>query len=192
MGTKAIFKIWLDNKFVLGSWVKYDGGINDTCIFPHFLTSLNKFDLSKKHLYDIINKFVLDSKFNNLSYGGNAKRPFKAQMNDSFMGEVNVLFWEKNIGDKKLMEEYVWGEYIYEVRITDTQVKIKVIYGINEKEYVLKNAWEYNSQKHTNFLGKKEITKLLTDANKWVYDLDYGLNDCNCGEDNKEITEENI
>ena len=46
MGTRAIFKIWLNGKFVLGSWNKWDGGVNDTGIFPHFLTSLNKLSLS--------------------------------------------------------------------------------------------------------------------------------------------------
>jgi hypothetical protein len=188
MGTRAIFKIWLNGKFVLGSWNKWDGGVNDTGVFPHFLTSLNKLTLSKKQLYDIINKFVLDSKFNNLT-SGNKKNPFSAQMNDNFTSGVDVLFWETNLNDNRLMEQYVWGQYVYEVRITDTQVKIKVIYVIDEKEYVLKNAWEYTHHNHNYKLGNKEITKLLTDVNKWVYDLDYGLNDCNCGEDNNEITE---
>ena len=176
MGTKAIFKIYNEGKFVIGSWVKYDGGVSDTSIFPYFIKNLN-YDANKKSIYDTINQFVSDGKFNNLS-SWNKNKPFYSQMEENGMTPVKVLFWEKSLSEKKLLENDVYGEYTYEIRFTKDKLKIKVIYGITEKTYVF-----------NGFPNMDNIRIMIKELNDWVYDLDYGLNDCNCGEDNNEITE---
>lgn len=169
MGTKAIFKIYNEGKFVIGSWVKWNGGVDTTSIFPFFLKNL-KYDFDKKSFYDLINKFVNDNKFNNLT-GLIKNKPFSRQMDDNGMTDVDVLFWETSLSDKKLMENDLYGEYTYEVRFTKNKIKIKVIYNGHEKTYELKGIW-----------GTTTIIRTIDDMNKWVDDIEYGLNDCNCGE----------
>jgi hypothetical protein len=170
MATKAIFKIYENGKFLLGSWVKFDGGINQHSIFPYFIKNI-KYDMDKKSIYDIINKFVNDNKFRTMF--GDKKKPFINQTNDEGMTGVDVLFWDKPITDKKLYEENVWGEYIYEVRFTKSKIKIKVIYNGNEKTFQLGAYWGTNS-----------IVRILDELNKWVDGIEYGLNDCDCAEHN--------
>lgn len=170
MGTKAIFKIYNEGKFVIGSWVKWNGGVDTTSIFPHFLKNLS-YNMDKKSIYNIINQFVSDSKFNNLT-GLIKKKPFSRQMEDNGMTYVDVLFWENPLSDKKLLENDLYGEYTYEIRFTKDKVKIKVIYGIDENIFVFN--W---------FPNIDNINNILKELNDWVYDLEYGLNDCNCGED---------
>jgi hypothetical protein len=174
MGTKAIFKIYNEGKFVIGSWVKYDGGVSSTSIFPYFLNKL-KYDVDKKSIYDSINQFINDGNYRTMF--GDKKIPFIRQINDDGMNETEVLFWDTCLSDVKLYREGVWAEYTYEVRFTKDKVKIKVIYNGHEKTYELKGYW-----------GTMKIASIITDVNKWVDDIEYGLNDCNCGEDNKEET----
>jgi hypothetical protein len=81
----------------------------------------------------------------------------------------DVLFWDISISDTKLMENFVWSEYTYEVRFTKSKVKIKVIYNGNEKVYELKPYW-----------GTGTILSIINDVNDWVDDIEYGLNDCDC------------
>jgi hypothetical protein len=170
MATKAIFKIYNDGKFLMGSWVKYDGGVSDTSIFPHFIKSI-KPDVNKKSIYDIINKFVNDNKFRTM-FGDN-KKPFINQTNDEGMTGVDVLFWDKSISDAKLYKENVWGEYIYEVRFTKGNVKIKVIYNGNEKILYWKRDW-----------GTGTIISTIKEVSKWIDGIEYGLNDCDCADHN--------
>jgi hypothetical protein len=178
MGTKAIFKIYNDNKFVIGSWVKHDGGVNTTSIFPYFLKNL-KYDVDKKSIYDTINQFINDGKYGVMF--GDKKKPFSRQTTDEGMTECEVLFWDIPLSDAKLWKEYITGQFVYEVRFSSDKVKIKINYNGNEKTYELKGYWNTTS-----------IIKIVGDVNKWIDDIEYGLNDCNCGEDNNEITEERI
>jgi hypothetical protein len=166
MGTKAIFKIYNDGKFVIGSWIKYDGGVSETSVFPNFLKNL-KYNLDKKSFYDYINKFVNDGKFGSMF--GDKKKPFINQINDEGMISPDVLFWDTSISDTKLMQNFIWSEYTYEVRFTKSKVKIKVIYNGNEKVYELKPYW-----------GTGTILSIINDVNDWVDDIEYGLNDCDC------------
>lgn len=167
MGTKAIFKIFNEGKFVIGSWVRFDGGVGQNDIFPYFINKL-KYDVDKKSIYDTINQFVLDGKFNNLSTW-DKKNPFRSQMNEDWQTSVSVLFWEKSISEKKLLEQSIYADYTYEFRFNKDGVKIKVIYTIYEKTFELKGYWNTTS-----------IIKMVQDLNKWVDDIEYGLNDCDC------------
>ena len=180
MGTKAIFKIYDNGKFVMGSWVKYDGGVNDTSVLRPVLYSLGK-DFNKERFYHTINKFVNDGKFRNMF--GDKKKPFINQINEEGMTAVDVLFWDIPLSDAKLYKDYIWGEFIYEIRYVKDGVNIKVSYNGNE----------ITKKVGTDMYGNLRtggIQHILIDLNKWVEDIDYGLNDCNCGEDNNEITEE--
>jgi hypothetical protein len=78
------------------------------------------------------------------------------------------------------MKDYISGQFVYEIRFTKDKFKIKVDYNGNTKEWISKNAEE-----HQNF-----VSNMLKEVSDWLNDIDYGLNDCNCGEDNNEITEE--
>jgi len=177
MGTKAIFKIYDNGKFVMGSWVKYDGGITSTSVFPYVMKALTL--STKEYWFNKLNNFILEKNYTTMF--GDKKKPFSRQINDDGMTEAEILFWDISLSDKKLMDEGIWAEYIYEIRFTKSGVKIKIVYNSNEKIYTIKNVWDNN-----------ETSKILVDVVKWVDDIDYGLNDCNCGEDNNEITEENI
>jgi len=176
MGTTAIFKIYNEGKFVIGSWVKWNGGVGSNGIFPYFLKNLS-YNADKKSIYDIINQFVLNNKFNSLT-GFDKKKPFSRQMEDNGMAYVDLLFWETSLSENKLLQNDLYGEYTYEVRFTKDRIKIKVIYGIHEKIFVFN--W---------FPNIDNINIVIKELNDWVNDIDYGLNDCNCGEDNNEITE---
>jgi hypothetical protein len=178
MGTQAIFKIYNEGKFVIGSWIRHDGGVETTSIFPYFLKTL-KYDVDKKSIYDSINQFIEDGNYGVMF--GDKKNPFSRQMNDEGMTSCDVLFWDTYLSDKKLLKEGIWADYFYEVRFTTDKVKIKIIYNGHEKTYELRGYWNTN-----------QILPIITDVNNWIDDIEYGLNDCNCGEDNKEITEENI
>ena len=177
MGTTAIFKIYENGKFLLGSWVKDDGGITDTSIFPYVLKRLTS--SVKQTWFNKLNNFILEKNYTTMF--GNKKKPFINQTNDDGMTNTEILFWDISLSDKKLMDEGIWGQYIYEIRFTKSGVKIKIIYNGNENNYTIKNVWDFH-----------EANNILEDVVKWVNDIDYGLNDCNCGEDNNEITEENI
>jgi hypothetical protein len=107
------------------------------------------------------------------------------------MTSPDVLFWDTNLSDKKLMTENIWGEYIYEVRFGKKNIKIKINYNSNQKEIEIKDGWNWVLENHP-LHNDTMILSIMNDVYKWVDDIDYGLNDCNCGEDNKEITEENI
>ena len=185
MGTKAIFKIYNEGKFVIGSWVKYDGGVEATSVFPYFLKNL-KHKIEKKSFYDAINKFVNDGKFGSMF--GDKKKPFINQINEDGMISPDVLFWDTNLSDKKLMTENIWGEYIYEVRFGKKNIKIKINYNSNQKEIEIKDGWNWVLENHPSH-NDTMILSIMNDVYKWVDDIDYGLNDCNCGEDNNEITE---
>ncbi len=180
MGTKAIFKIYDNGKFVMGSWVKYDGGVDDTSVLRPVLYSLGK-DFNKERFYHTINKFVNDGKFRNMF--GDKKKPFINQINEEGMTSVDVLFWDIPLSDAKLYKDYIWGEFIYEIRYVKDGVNIKVSYNGNEITKKVGRDMYGN-------LRTAGIQGILIDLNKWVEDIDYGLNDCNCGEDNNEITEE--
>jgi hypothetical protein len=182
MGTNAIFKIYDNGKFVMGSWIKYDGGVDDTSALRPVLYSLGK-DFNKQRFYHTINKFVNDGKFGSMF--GNKKKPFINQINEEGMAPVDVLFWDIPLSDKKLMEDYIWGQFIYEIRYVKDGVNIKVSYNGNEITKKIGREMYGN-------LRTADSQHILMDLNKWVDEIDYGLNDCNCGEDNKEITEENI
>jgi hypothetical protein len=173
MGTKAIFKIYNNNKFVIGSWVKHDGGVNTTSIFPYFLKNL-KYDVDKKSIYDTINQFIADNNYGVMF--GDKKKPFSRQRTDEGMTECEVLFWDIPLSDKKLMKEYVWAEYTYEVRFSSDRVKIIINYNGNEKTYELKGYWNTTS-----------IIKIVGDVNKWIDDIEYGLNDCDCKDEKPPI-----
>jgi hypothetical protein len=179
MGTKAIFKIYDNGKFVMGSWVKYDGGVDDTSVLRPVLYSLGK-DFNKERFYHTINKFVNDGKFRNMF--GDKKKPFINQINEEGMTSVDVLFWDIPLSDTKLYKDYIWGEFIYEIRYVKDGVNIKVSYNGNEITKKVGRDMYGN-------LRTAGIQGILIDLNKWVEDIDYGLNDCNCGEDNNEITE---
>jgi len=174
MGTKAIFKIYDNGKFVMGSWVKYDGGVETTSIFPYVMKALTS--SKKQNWFNKLNNFILEKNYGVIF--GNKKKPFIHQINDDGMTETEILFWDISLSDKKLMDEGIWAEYIYEIRFTKSGVKVKVVYNSNEKTYTIKNVWDYN-----------ETNNIITDVKNWVDEIDYGLNDCNCGEDNNEITE---
>ena len=179
MGTKAIFKIYDNGKFVMGSWVKYDGGVDDTSILRPLLLSLRN-NFSKQSFYQTINSFVNDGKFGTMF--GDKKKPFINQINEEGMAPVDVLFWDIPLSDKKLMTDYIWGEFIYEIRYVKDGVNIKVSY--NGNEITKKIGREIYGNLRTG-----DIQHILIDLNNWVDEIDYGLNDCNCGEDNNEITE---
>jgi hypothetical protein len=179
MGTKAIFKIYDNGKFVMGSWVKYDGGVDDTSVLRPVLYSLGK-DFNKERFYHTINKFVNDGKFRNMF--GDKKKPFINQINEEGMTSVDVLFWDIPLSDTKLYKDYIWGEFIYEIRYVKDGVNIKVSYNGNEITKKVGRDMYGN-------LRTAGIQGILIDLNKWVEDIDYGLNDCNCGEDKNEITE---
>lgn len=177
MGTKAIFKIYNEGKFVIGSWVKYNGGVDSISIFPYFLKTL-KYDVDKKSIYDSINQFINDCNYGSMF--GDKKTPFSRQINDDGMKEAEVLFWDISLSDKKLMNEGIWAEYTYEVRFTNDKVKVKVIYNGNEKTYELKGYWNTTS-----------ITKITGDVSKWIDDIEYGLNDCDCNDEKPPIERKN-
>lgn len=177
MGTKAIFKIYENGNFVLGSWVKYNGGVQDHQFLSCVLKSITGYEVDKKHYYDQINKFITDMNYGFLQ-SGDKKKPFSTQINDDGMKECEVLFWDIPMSDKKLMENNVWGEYIYELRYTKNGLTFKVIYNGNTKTYKL------TPDQYNNFSGGN-IQHILMDLNKWVDEIEYGLNDCNCGEDEK-------
>jgi hypothetical protein len=168
MGTKATFKIYNDGKFVIGSWIKYDGGVSETSVFPNFLKNL-KYDLDKKSFYDYINKFVNDGKFGSMF--GDKKKPFINQINDEGMTSPDVLFWDTSMSDKKLMENYIWGEYTYEVRFTKKVINIKINYNGAEKVFYMKRDF-----------GTGSIIGTINEVQDWVDDIEYGLNDCDCKE----------
>jgi hypothetical protein len=180
MGTKAIFKIYDNGKFVMGSWVKYDGGVDDTSILRPVLLSLRN-NFSKQAFFQTINKFVNDGKFGSMF--GDKKKPFINQINEDGMAPVDVLFWDIPLSDKKLMDDYIWGQFIYEIRYVKDGVNIKVSYNGNEITHKL-------TRKEYGVYNTADIQHILIDLNKWVDEIEYGLNDCNCGEDNNEITEE--
>jgi len=171
MGTTAIIKIYENGKFLLGSWVKDDGGITNTSIFPYVLKSLTS--SVKQTWFNKLNNFILEKNYGVMF--GDKKSPFGRQINDDGMSETKILFWDISLSDKKLMEEGIWGQYIYEIRFTKDRVKIKIVYNGNEKNHTIKNVWDF-----------QETNNILEDVVKWVDDVDYGLNDCNCGEDNEE------
>ncbi len=181
MGTTAIFKIYENGKFLLGSWVKFDGGVSQHSIFPYVMknTDISTHMNLKKMYYDSINNYQLDNKFRYLGSGNGVNKPFQSQMDDNGMAPVDVLFWEKPLSDAKLWKQYISGQFVYEIRFTKDKFKVKIDYNGNTKEWVSKNAEE-----HHDF-----ISNMLKEVVEWVEDIDYGLNDCNCGEDNKEITE---
>jgi hypothetical protein len=180
MGTRAIFRFYKDGKFLLGSWVKWDGGLSANSIFPDVMNLLYRdINPTKLSLFHTIKDYVVDSRFPHLF--GDKKDPFKYQIqNEAILGD-DVLFWDIPLSDKKLMEKYLWGEYIYEIRFVKGGIKIKINHNGNEKEYALKGYRTHD-----------KVLKIIKDAQDWDYELEYGLNDCNCGEENKEITEENI
>lgn len=182
MGTRAIFKIYENGKFLLGSWVKYDGGVSQHSIFPYVMkhTDISTYMNLKNMYYKSINNYLLDGKFRRLGFGSGVNKPFQSQMDDNCMAPVDVLFWDKPLSDAKLMKDYISGQFVYEIRFTKDKFKIKVDYNGNTKEWVSKNA-----DNHDDF-----ISNMLKEVSDWVEDIDYGLNDCNCGEDNNEITEE--
>ena len=184
MGTTAIFKIYENGKFLLGSWVKDDGGVRDWNVLSYVMkyTSIAEHMNLKAMYYNSINKYQLDNKFRTLGVGCGVNKPFQSQMNDDFMAPVDVLFWDKPLSDAKLWKQYISGQFVYEIRFTKDKFKIKVDYNGNTKEWISKNAEE-----HQDF-----VSNMLKEVSDWLNDIDYGLNDCNCGEDNKEITEENI
>jgi hypothetical protein len=74
------------------------------------------------------------------------------------------------------MDEGIWAEYIYEIRFTKAGVKVKVVYNSNEKTYTIKNVWDYN-----------ETNNIIVDVVKWVDEIDYGLNDCDCKDEKPPI-----
>ena len=175
MGTRAIIKYYKDGKFLLGSWVKFDGGVSTHSIFPTIMTTLSA-NADKYQLFQDIKDYVCKNRFPHLF--GDKKNPFKYQIqNDAILGD-DVLFWDIPLSDKKLMESYVWGEYIYEIRFVKGGIKININHNGNEKSYMLKG-----------YITTDKILNIIKDAQEWDYELEYGLNDCNCGEDNKEITE---
>lgn len=176
MGTKAIFKVYEDGKFVFGSWVKYNGGVQDHSLVRKVMTNLRA-KFSKLAFYQTINSYVSDSNFGFLQ-SGDKKKPFSTQINDDGMKECEVLFWDIPMSDKKLMENNVWGEYIYELRYTKNGLTFKVIYNGNTKTYKL-------TPDQYNIFSGGNIQAILMDLNKWVDEIEYGLNDCNCGEDEK-------
>ena len=173
MGTKAIFKIYNNNKFVIGSWVRHDGGIETTSIFPYFLKTL-KYDVDKKSIYNSINQFIEDGDYGVMF--GDKKNPFSRQMNDEGMTSCDVLFWDIPLSDKKLTNEGIWAEYTYEVRFSSDKVKIKIIYNGHEKTYELKGYWSI-----------QQIIPIITDVKNWVDDIEYGLNDCDCKDEKPPI-----
>ncbi len=168
--TKAIFKIYENNKFVLGAWVKSDGGVKPNSLFPYVMKSeeLEKYQTLKRAYYNAINQYIQDHKF--LIMSGDKKNPFWKQMDSQGMKAVDVLFWENNLSDKKLLKENLWGEYIYEIRLTNKQMKVKVDYSNNTREWINKNE-----KQHDEF-----ISKMLQEVVEWVDNIDFGLNDCDC------------
>ncbi len=177
MGTKAIFKIYDNGKFVMGSWVKYDGGVNDTSVLRPVLYSLRK-DFSKQGFYQTINSIVNDGKFATIF--GDKKTPFINQINEEGMTSPDVLFWDIPLSDKKLMNHYIWGEFIYEIRYVKDGVNIKVSYNGNE---ITKKV---GREMYGN-LRSGDIQHNLIELNKWVEDIDYGLNDCDCKDEKPPI-----
>ena len=175
MGTTAIFKIYKDGKFLLGSWVKFDGGVSQHSIFPYFLNNLTT-DADKKSIYHIINDYLLDGKFRRLGIGSGVNKPFQSQMNDDCMAPVDVLFWDKPLSDAKLWKDYISGQFVYEIRFNKKEINIKINYNGAEKVFSMKR----------NF-GTGSIIGTINEVVEWVEDIDYGLNDCNCGEDKTEI-----
>ena len=178
MGTKAIFKIYENGKFLLGSWVKFDGGVSQHSIFPYVMkhTDISTHMNLKKMYYDSINHYLLDGKFRRLGIGSGVNKPLISQIDENGMAPVDVLFWDKSLSDAKLWNDYISGEFVYEIRFTKDKFKIKVDYNGNTKEWVSKNAEE-----HQNF-----VSNMLKEVVEWVDEIDYGLNDCNCGENNNE------
>lgn len=174
MGTRAIFKIYENGKFLLGSWVKFDGGVSEHSIFPYVMkhTRIGEHHNLKKSYFDSINKYLLDNKFRTLGVGCGVNKPFQRQMDDNFSAPVEVLFWDKSISDAKLWKDYISGQFVYEIRFTKNQFKLKIDYNGNIKEWVSKNPDDHNDF----------ISNMLKEVVEWVDDIEYGLNDCNCGE----------
>lgn len=183
MGTKAIFKIYENGNFVFGSWVKYGGGVQDHQFLSCVLKSITGYEVDKKHYYDQINKFITDMNYGFLQ-SGDKKKPFSTQINDDGMKECEVLFWDTPLSDKKLMEQHVWGEFIYEVRVGKNDVKLKVSYNGHTKVVKLK-IWDWNKNAERWILRANEEKTTQQEIIKWVDDIDFGLNDCNCKDEEK-------
>ena len=168
--TKAIFKIYENNKFVLGAWVKSDGGVRPNSIFPYVMENTNiAYDYNLKYtFYEAIINYIQETNFRVMF--GNKKNPFSLQSNSEGMKPVDVLFWENNLSDKKLLNENVWGEYIYEIRFTKKALKVKVDYASNTREWV-----NTKPELHDDF-----IEQILQEVAEWVDNIDFGLNDCDC------------
>ena len=136
--------------------------------------------MDKKSIYDTINQFLNDNKFGNMF--GDKKKPFSRQINDEGMNECDVLFWDNNLSDTKLMNSYVWADYVYEVRFNKKSIKIKIIYYGNVKEIEIKDGWGYEG-----ILTNWKTTSIIKDISDWINDVDYGLNDCNCKDEKPPI-----
>jgi hypothetical protein len=172
MGQTAIFKIYENGKFLLGSWVKYDGGVSEHSIFPYVMKNadINEHKSLKYSYYSIINEYLLKNKFRRIGLGCPDKNPFQSQINDEGMTAVEVLFWDKPLSDAKLWKQYIAGQFVYEIRFTKNQFKVKVDYNGNTKEWVCKD-----DNNHNYF-----ITNMLEELVEWIDDIEYGLNDCDC------------
>jgi len=168
MGTKAIFKIYRNGKFLLGSWIKFDGGASNHGVFPYVMKNVDMKadDGLKYHFFKTINDYVNLSKFTSLTII-NKKKPFLTQVDSNGMTPVDVLFWDTNLSEKKLIDNDVWAEIQYELRITKNDVKVKVDYNGNINTFKLRNA--------------ASIHDLCKEVFNWIDDVDYGLNDCDCG-----------
>ena len=179
MGTTAIFKIYENGKFLLGSWVKFDGGVSQHSIFPYVMkhTDIGGEMNLKKMYYNSINQYLLDNKFRQLGFGCGVNKPFQTQMEDNFMAPVEVLFWDKPLSDAKLWKQFIGGQFVYEIRFTKSQFKVKVDYNGNTKEWVSKDA-----DNHRSF-----VNEMLEEVIKWADDIDYGLNDCDCKDEKPPI-----
>ena len=127
------------------------------------------YDYNLKYtFYEAIINYIQETNFRVMF--GNKKNPFSLQSNSEGMKPVDVLFWQNHLSDKKLLNENVWGEYIYEIRFTKKALKVKVDYASNTREWINKNA-----ELHDDF-----IETMLTEVAEWVDNIDFGLNDCDC------------
>jgi hypothetical protein len=168
--TKAIFNIYENGKFVLGAWVKSDGGVRDNSIFPYVMeeTDISTDRNLKYSFYKTINNYITERNFRSMF--GDKKNPFRNQFDSEGMKSVDVLFWENKLSDKQLLKNYLWGEYTYEIRFTKKSLKVKVNYSGQSREWVNNNA-----DQHEDF-----IDKMLDEVEVWVDNIDFGLNDCDC------------
>lgn len=166
--TKAIIKLHLNGKFELGAWVAHLG--SPSPFLNNILKRVNLKDNTNLS-YDIWSNITLFANHHTWRYLKVPKKKiaFNTQVYEDGTAKTYCRFWGVNLNEYDLMNNGLFADWEYTMKVNKKKVKIEVKY---QGEYYY---WEGTYKSLT------EVREtLIQNLEEWGAKIDKELADCDC------------